>query len=279
MYPVRMTQLRFLSVCAMFLLLGLLPALLQAQTNPAAVREAVQHMTLATADTVEITHSPITGLVSFITTAADQPLPLGRAAQASAPERALAFVQAYGKAFGLQDAGQVQLITLESDAEGMEHVRLQQMHQGVPVTAGEMTVHLRGANVVAVLARTLPDLDTVATTPSLTPATARRIARTFLAKHRQVTQVTLTTPRLEILNRGLLEERRSPSRLAWFLEASQQRLRELIWVDAHTGAILLHFSQLTEALNRDVYSTDIVFILARMAVAERRGWAFWQPGG
>ena len=41
------------------------------------------------------------------------------------------------------------------DALGQEHVRLQQLHDGIPVTAGEMIVHLKGDRVVAVNAHTL----------------------------------------------------------------------------------------------------------------------------
>ncbi len=45
-----------------------------------------------------------------------------------------------------------------------------------------------------------------------------------------------------------------PSRLAWFVEATNLALREYIWIDAHTGANLLNFSQLAHAKSRSVYT-------------------------
>lgn len=245
------------SVCITFTALVILPTLLNAQTGFQAAQEAVQSMALATGGTVKITHSPVTGLASFVTTTADKPLLVPSSPKAPAETRAFAFVDVYGKAFGLQDASQVRVTGVQDvDEVGMEHVRLQQVHNDIPVTAGELTVHLREATVVAVLAKTLTDLKSVDTTPSVTPTQAMETARALLAKHLHVTDATLSKPRLEIFNRGLLEGRQYPSRLAWFVEATRRDLRQFIWIDAHTSAILLHFSQLTDALNRDVYNAN-----------------------
>ena len=244
-----------LAVCTTLTALVILPTLLHAQSGFQAIQEAVQSMALATRETAEISHSPVTGLASFMATTADKPLTLASSPKASAETRAFAFVDAYGKAFGLQDVSQVRVMRVQDvDEVGMEHVRLQQVHNGIPVTAGELTVHLREATVVAVLAKTLTDLDSIDTTPTITPTEAMETARVLLAKHLQVTDATLSKPRLEIFNRSLLEGRQHPSHLAWFLEATRVDLRQFIWVDAHTGAILLHFSQLPDALNRDVYN-------------------------
>jgi Zn-dependent metalloprotease len=196
-------------------------------------------------------------LASFVTTTADKPLPVASSPKASAETRAFAFVDAYGKAFGLQDASQVQVTRVQGvDEVGMDHVRLQQVHKGIPVTAAELTVHLREANVVAVLAKTLTDLDSVDTTPSITPTKAMEAVQALLAKHLHVTDAKLSKPRLEIFNRGLLAGQPFPSRLAWFVEATRRDLRQFFWVDAHTSVILLHFSQLTDALNREVYDAN-----------------------
>lgn len=253
----RLAQFGLLSVCTAGMLLGMFPALLRAQSGAVDVRDAVQSMELATAGAAEIAHSPSTGLASFVSTTADHPLPVTSAATAPVQQRALAFIDAYGKAFGLQDGSQVQVTGVQGiDEVGMEQVRLQQVHKSVPVTAAELTVHLRGASVVAVLARTLADVNEVDITPSVTPAEARQVVRDFLTKHRQVTDATLSQPRLEIFNRGLLEGRRYPSRLAWSVEATGRDLRQLLWVDARTGIILLQFSQLTDARQRRVHDAD-----------------------
>ena len=96
-------------------------------------------------------------------------------------------------------------------------------------------------------------------TPSVLPAAAWDEARLVVGKYlpAQVPDATYSEPRLEILNRGVLEAAAatpSPSRLAWFIEASGSALREYIWIDAQTGDLLLHFSQLTDAKNRTIYN-------------------------
>src|SRR5262249_52704555 len=61
---------------------------------------------------------------------------------------------------------------------------------------------------------------------------------------------------LEIFNQEMLEPVDAPTRLAWFIEAGRLDLREFIWIDAHTGMLLLQFSQLADALNRGIYTAS-----------------------
>ena len=165
----------------------------------------------------------------------------------------MAFLADYGKAFGIQDPSQVRVLReVARDETGMEHVRFQQLHRDVPVTGGELTVHLRGADVVSVLAETLSDLDSIDVVPTLDAETALIVAEILLEKNFDITDATLSEPRLEIFNRGVLEDIEYPTRLAWFIEATRLDLREFIWIEAHTGIVILNFSQLTDALNRTV---------------------------
>ena len=60
-------------------------------------------------------------------------------ATAPAIDRALAFVDAYGGSFGLRGRGQAELLRAPTrDELGLDHVRLQQMYQGLPVRGGEL---------------------------------------------------------------------------------------------------------------------------------------------
>ena len=165
------------------------------------------------------------------------------------------FLAAHGAAFGLTDAPELLVRRVQtSDEVGMDHVRLQQLHQGIPVTAAEINVHLQGANVLSVNAKTLPDLDGVGTVSAVQPAEASRAVRELLAKYLAITNALLSEPRLEIFNRGLLDGTRVPTRLAWFIEATRTDLRRFFWVDAQNGRMLLHFNQLANALDRRVYT-------------------------
>ena len=63
-----------------------------------------------------------------------------------------------------------------------DHVRLQQVHNGVSVTGGELAAHLAQGGVVAAGGKTLPGVEKVGTTPVLTPIAAEAAVRRALAK-------------------------------------------------------------------------------------------------
>lgn len=128
----------------------------QAVDAPAdSVEPAVLAMEAAAGAPVEVTRSPVTDLVSFVATSRGHPISLDVPASTPARERALAFLVAHGKAFGISDPSSVRVVrATPKDPVGMEHARLQQMYKGIPVTAAELTVHLRGANVQQRIATT-----------------------------------------------------------------------------------------------------------------------------
>ena len=108
-----------------------------------------------------------TGLVTFAATAGRGILLPGMAG-APAVDRALTFVDFYGRSFGVD--GRVNVVPLRAtapDALGQEHVRLRQVYQGLPVTAGELIVHLRGDRVSAANGHALADFPS-----SVNPAVA-----------------------------------------------------------------------------------------------------------
>ncbi len=202
--------------------------------------------------------SPESGRATFAATRG-QGVRLPAAETEPAASRAALFVDLYGAAFGLGDRTQVMVAgPPKRDELGVEHVKFQQLHEGVPVTGGQFLVHLKGSRVMAANGRVLERLpDDVR--PEVAPASAQAAARSVVAKYKPaaLAGVRLSEPRLEVFNRGFLEHKTgSPSRLAWFIEATNVSLREYIWVDAKTGAVLLHFSQRHEAKNRQVYNAN-----------------------
>lgn len=101
------------------------------------VRSAVEDIKRAGGGNVNINISAKTGLVSFMGTSGAHPIPTGLPASSSPEKRALAFLGTYGRAFGIADTSQVQITRVQvNDDVGMDHVRLQQTHNGIPVTAG-----------------------------------------------------------------------------------------------------------------------------------------------
>ena len=109
--------------------------------------------------------------------------------------------------------------------------------------------------MVAVNAETLPGMDGFDVRPTFFANQAIDAAWKLVTSPRLGSRddAKLSTPRLEVLNRSLLEHGQFPSRLAWFIEARALGLREYIWIDAKRGVQLLHFSQLMDARDREVY--------------------------
>jgi len=222
-----------------------------------AFSQAVVALQSAAGNQAIITRSPATHYVSFLRS--PTPVPVGKG---TAEARARAFLMNYGSAFVANktklelNATRVQ----ENDEVGMSHVRFQQLFNGVPVTMGEVSVHLNAAGVTAANAILLPTANGLNTTPTFMGDAAMAVAREMLVKHKGANagNAKFSIPRLEIFNRQMLNRRAGvrPSHLAWFIEATGPALREYIWVDAHDGTLLLHFSQLTDARNRLTYDAQ-----------------------
>ncbi len=241
-------NLRCLLILTLFMTL---PGLAGAQRLAPKAATALQAMEAAAGTELRVRAEPLTGLASFV--AAPGGIPVDVPATAPAAERALAFLRAHGQAFGLGDAMELEVRRVSPvDRVGMEHVRLQQLYQGVPVTAGELMIHLRGSLVLSASAKTLDGLEGFDTEPALSATEATAAVREQLERL-GLGNATLSAPRLEILNRGLLEGRPFPTRLAYFVEARRIDLRERFWIDAAFGSVLLRFSQLTDARNRLIY--------------------------
>jgi len=225
-----------------------------AQPLRPAAAAAVDRMELAAGGGVSVTNGR-RGLVRFVSTAPGAGIPVSAAGPAE--DRARSFLGEYGDAFGIgREVAMATTHVSGMDAVGMEHVRFQQTYDGIPVTGGELTVHLNGRSVVAVNARTVAGLDGVATTPVVTAAEALVLARDELSRSLGVTDATLSTPRLEILDKGHLGDRGFSPILAWFIEARKFDLRQYLWIDATAGKTVLSFSQLTEALDRSIYDAN-----------------------
>jgi len=230
-----------------------------AQDAPDSAAAAIRGLERAAGGPVTVRRSATTGTAAFVTTQHGRAIQLATPPGTTAAERAKAFVAAHGGLFGLRDVSEAEIVHVEGpDAVGMEHVRMRQRQQGVPVTGGELFVHLRGGELVAANAKTLPPQN-VNPVPSVAAATVVERVQATLGKDIDLTGATFSAPRLELFNRGLLEGRASPTYLVWFVEATNSERREFIWIDAQSGAVLLHFNQMPEALTRQIYdamSTD-----------------------
>ncbi|MEO8358559.1 MAG: M4 family metallopeptidase [Vicinamibacteria bacterium] len=224
-----------------------------AQTAATASR-AIEALNTAAGVPLTVTRSPKTQLATFLSAPRGRSIPLPASAGTSRESRALSFVETYGAAFGLRNAADVRIQRVETDSLGLDHVRMTQVRAGVPVTGGELVLHMKGARVLAANGKTLGGIDGVDLNPAVSAPESLSIAGKYVARKFKTLGVNLSEPRLEILNQELLGGRPFPTRLAWFIEASSMDLRQFIWIDAHSKLVLLSFSQRTDAKNRAVYN-------------------------
>ena len=177
------------------------------------------------------------------------------AAAEPAAERALRFVDGYGATFGASRRDLRVTRAGAPDELGIEHVRFQQLYNGIPVAGSEFLVHLRADRVVAANGDLL-EVFPASVTPAFPADSAARTVRAMFEKSSpaRAAGIALSQPRLEVFNRGLFESRRTDSNLAWFIEARGDGVREFIWIDAQTNELLLNFSALSRARSRAIHT-------------------------
>lgn len=207
-----------------------------------------------------VTYHRETGMVNFIGVGSAAPIATRSVVLSALPqESALAYVREYGSLFGLGDpASELRTLRMRHAPDGRAAVRFQQLHQGVPVIAGEIMVGMdRNGRLLSMVGAVSPRLK-VATEPKVSAADARAAAIAAVAKWYGVSARTLgaSPPELSVYDPRLLKPGDFPAHLVWRTEVSNAgvvAIRELVLVDATDGGISLSFSQIETARNRQTY--------------------------
>ena len=230
-----------------------------ATSGPAAAR-LTRRLRATTDAPVRISLHARTGEVAFVGTTPGAPVPRPASLAASAsPERsARAFLDGYGSLFGVRDErAQLRARVAAPGAHGSTAVRFQQTHHGLPVLGAELVVTVDAhGNTVSANGEASSDL-TVGTTPNLDAAAAGRAATAVVAKTRHVPVGGLRAgqPQLSVYDPALLGAPGPRVRsLVWRSEVTTPDgdVRELVLVDAVTGAVALHFDENPDAKQRSV---------------------------
>jgi Zn-dependent metalloprotease len=228
--------------------------------GPPTKTDLIAEIEAVTDGTAQIAYHAETGQVRFIGMTTNQPIERSSGLARSAPADTVArgFLDQYGSLFGLSDEATELRTTDEVADEGGRAVRFQQVYRGVPVLSGELVVNVDGAgNVVAAGGEVLPG-PKPNVVPSIDSETARQQAVELVAKQYGVdaTALSTSTPELWIHNPALIG---GPgirmTSLVWRVEVSstgEPPVRELVLVHAQLGRIVLHYSELEEALFRRV---------------------------
>lgn len=169
--------------------------------------------------------------------------------------RSMAHLRRHGEAAGVRDPeAELTLLTAKQDDLGLTHVRLDQVHKGVPVFGGQIITHLDGVNVRSVTGRAFQGARGVDTTPALTAAQAIEAARAALgdgggiAKEPQAKLVILPA-----------RDGSSGATLTYqvqiFVEHTDKAPeRHEYFVDATSGAILFHYNSIPTGTGYSLFS-------------------------
>ena len=141
---------------------------------------------------------------------------------AAAETAAIDFLGRYGSHFGIKKPSEeLRVKRIRSADRGRSFVRLQQLHQGLPIIGGEVVVQLDAGNgIMSAHGKTSPDavLDTA---PGISATEAKEKALEIVAAQTGTDRAELsaTEPELSVYDPALLDHREGYGRaLVWSLE-------------------------------------------------------------
>jgi len=214
----------------------------------------------ASGDTAKIVQNNATGVARFVS------FPQGLSGysvtrQASAEDKADAFLANYGAVFGLTDASsQLSYINTVVDNYDFTHVNYVEVHDGVNVYASTMRVHFNAdGELTAVNGTIIPKING-SSQPKLTPEQAGEIAVAEVAGQQAFRAVAkFTNNNLVVINNnlyyyhtGLIQSIPGATVLAYEVEVSNSDdIREFVFVNAYNGNIVDQFTGIYEGAGAD----------------------------
>ncbi len=256
----------FLALVSLALLFAWLPGTTSAQENQGdgLQNSLVLELQELTEGKVRISTHAKTGMVRFIGTELSNSIPQPAALKASAgPEDvARGFLSKYGELFGLvNQSSELNAMRGKTAKGGRSSVHFQQVYEGIPIMGGELIVQVGTTknSIISASGEILPDIS-LDTTPTVAASSAQEAALNVVVKGYGIDPGALrvSEPELWIYNPIILGMNHDFTTLVWQMEVESVELlpvRELVLVDAHLGAIALHFNQIDTAKDREVYDT------------------------
>ncbi len=174
-------------------------------------------------------------------------------------DRAKRFLGDYGSVIGLtrdeRQALPLRELDVSHDASNITHVRLDQLHDGMPVLGGQLIVHVTDAGIVGVNGTWVAGLK-IPASPSISRLDAAGIAHGAALKQAQpasLMSLRVGGAELAVLRDGILDPRKARrDHLAWRVQIDGDE-RFQVWVDATTGELLETLPLNHHARNRIAY--------------------------
>jgi Zn-dependent metalloprotease len=204
---------------------------------------------------LKIVRNPSTGAVSFLSTS--KGLDSGTSAQALSATPAAAvgtFLSRYQKFLGMFNATNELVMRNSSVGRlGMTHVRLKQVHRGIPVFGAEVRLHFfAGSSRIRALSSSYIPYLAVRKRPTLDSEAAIAVVREI-----QEDGELWDKPSLQIYS-GHIDRFVSGNHLAWMIRIfdKTEPSRNLYVVDANSGEVLTSYNDLPFERHRIIYNAN-----------------------
>lgn len=174
----------------------------------------------------------------------------------SASAKSADFLNEYGSIFGLKDANaELKLSDQKTDRKAEKHLSYRQIYQGVPVFAGILKTHVNAnGELTAVNGNIIPEIN-VNPNPSRSSQEAGAAALAKVSEdYGSSKALSVGTTTLYIYRTGLAEGVDGENHLAWEVEVGNRSdVREMVYIDAHSGKFVDQLTGIIDALNRRAY--------------------------
>jgi Zn-dependent metalloprotease len=176
----------------------------------------------------------------------------------SAHARSLEFLKQHGQGAGFREpAAELDFVGALEDDLGMTHVRLAQVHEGVPVFANQIITHLDAKGAGKTTGQASEAARRVNTSPGLTAARAIRAAKAALGYEGNLAEQP--TAKLVILpNVDGSDGATLTYQVELFIEDPTKKAeRHQYFIDAHTGGTVWHYDSIPSATGYSLYSGTV----------------------
>jgi thermolysin len=173
----------------------------------------------------------------------------------AAHARSLAFLNQHGSAAGLRDpAAELEFARASEDDLGLTHVRLDQVHNGVPVFGSQLITHLDAGGAGETTGRAHEAARLVDTRPALSEAAAVKAAKAALGHAGPLAEQPKS--RLVILpGAGGSGGAALAYQVELFVEDRVSKpARHQYFIDARAGSVLWHYDSIPDATGYSLYS-------------------------
>ena len=211
-------------------------------------------------DRLKLGKSRATGKINFVRIEAEDHGNLSAdSSEASLQRETIEFLRSYGMIFGIQNVETDLTFEKEqTDDIGNSHINFAQTYQGLPVFGGTLKAHFNAKGELrAVNGTIVPKIDLdVIPTQRIDDAISTAVS-TVASVDVKTAGLYVASSDLMVYRDGLVRGMSGVDHLVWKLEVSNGgEVREFVFVDAHSGAIVDQITGRYDAMDRRLFSSN-----------------------